>query len=268
MLDTGCQINHPDLVGRIVGGKNFSTDDKGDMNCYDDYNGHGTHVAGTIGAVANNMGVVGVAPESSLLIVKVLDRNGVGSYTAVANGIRYAISQNVDIITMSFWGPVRHGGMYNAIKAAVQNNIAVVCAAANSGDGDGATAEYAYPATYNEVIAVGAVSTNRNVAFFSNSNNQIDVTAPGVNIFSTYLNSSYATFSGTSMATPHVAGAIALLISWGRSVYGRKLSEVELYAQLVKRTLASGVPVTMEGNGMVYLTAIELLDTYVRRLGI
>src|SRR3954454_1269875 len=105
ILDTGCDISHPDLKERIIGGQNFTADDQGNKQVYRDYNGHGTHVAGTIAATVNQMGVVGVAPEANLLIIKVLDKNGSGQYDWIINGINYAIEQKVDIISMSLGGP-------------------------------------------------------------------------------------------------------------------------------------------------------------------
>src|SRR5690606_16008598 len=101
VLDTGCDTNHPDLKERVIGGRNFTDDDQSNPDIYTDYNGHGTHVAGTIAAQENDAGVIGVAPEADLLIVKVLNRNGSGQYEWIIKGIHYAIEQNADIISMS-----------------------------------------------------------------------------------------------------------------------------------------------------------------------
>lgn len=260
ILDTGCDTTHPDLKERIVGGRNFTDDDGGNPNVYKDYNGHGTHVAGTIAAVQNNKGVVGVAPEANLLIIKVLDKNGSGQYEWIINGIHYAIEQKADIISMSLGGPENVPELHEAIQKAVANNILVICAAGNSGDGNGSTDEFDYPGSYNEVVSVGAIDLKRHSSDFSNSNNEVDVVAPGEGILSTYLNGTYATLSGTSMATPHVSGAVALIKVLASTSFERNITESELYAQLIKRTVPLGNSPKLEGNGLVYLTVMDHLS--------
>ncbi|WP_066288008.1 S8 family peptidase [Bacillus sp. FJAT-29937] len=265
VLDTGCDITHPDLSARIIGGRNFTNDDKGNPDLFMDYNGHGTHVAGTIAAVENNNGVIGVAPEASLLIVKVLNKNGSGQYDWIIKGIHYAIEQKADIISMSLGGPKDVPELHEAIKKAVYNNILVVCAAGNEGDGDDATDEFAFPGSYNEVISVGAVDLKRRSSEFSNSHNEIDLVAPGEEILSTFLNGKYATLSGTSMAAPHVSGALALINNLSLQYFERKLSEPELFAQLIRRTIPLGYSPKLEGNGLIYLTVPEHLATIIEQ---
>ncbi|MFJ5716363.1 S8 family peptidase [Neobacillus sp. NPDC093127] len=259
ILDTGCESSHPDLKDRIIGGRNFTKDDRSDQTNYRDYNGHGTHVAGTMAATANNLGVVGVAPEANLLIVKVLDKHGSGQYEWIINGIYYAIEQQVDIISMSLGGPADVLELHEAIKKAVASGILVVCAAGNEGDGRDSTDELSYPAAYNEVISVGATGLGRQISDFSNSNEEVDLVAPGENILSTFLNGKYAKLSGTSMATPHVSGALALIKAISNQAFERKLTEPELYAQLIRRTVPLGNSPKLEGNGILYLTTIEYL---------
>lgn len=259
ILDTGCDLTHPDLRERIICGRNFTRDDKGIKEVYRDYNGHGTHVAGTMAATINQKGVVGVAPEANLLIVKVLDRNGSGQYEWIINGINYAIEKKVDIISMSLGGPEDVPELHEAIQKAVENNILVVCAAGNEGDGQDTTDEFGYPGSYNEVISVGAINLERHISDFTNSNNEVDLVAPGENILSTYLKGKYAKLSGTSMATPHVSGALALLKALTFESFERELTEPELYAQLIKRTVPLGNSPKIEGNGMVYLTTADYL---------
>ena len=267
ILDTGCDLTHPDLKEQIVGGRNFTEDDNGNPDVYKDYNGHGTHVAGTIAAIQNNDGVVGVAPEAKLLIIKVLDKNGSGQYEWIINGLNYAIEQKADIISMSLGGPVDVPELHEAIQKAVNNNILVVCAAGNEGDGNDTTDEFAYPGAYNEVIGVGAIDLERNSSRFTNSNNEVDLVAPGEKILSTYLNGKYASLSGTSMATPHVSGAMALIKVLANTAFERNLSEAELYAQLIKRTVPLGNSPKLEGNGLIYLTVTEhLLEIFNKLL--
>ncbi|MFJ7936476.1 S8 family peptidase [Sporosarcina sp. NPDC096371] len=267
ILDTGCDQNHPDLQNQIIGGRNFTDDDQSNPSIYLDYNGHGTHVAGTIAALQNNVGVVGVAPEASLLIVKVLNKKGSGQYEWITNGINYAIEQKVDIISMSLGGPHDSPDLHDAIKKAVANNILVVCAAGNEGDGDDKTDEFAYPGYYNEVISVGSINNKRRSSNFTNSHNEIDVVAPGEAILSTYLNGKYAKLSGTSMATPHVSGALALIKNVANNRFERQLTEPELYSQLIKRTVPLGFSPKLEGNGLVYLTVLEhLADVFEREM--
>ncbi|MFV8827881.1 S8 family peptidase [Alkalihalobacterium sp. APHAB7] len=259
VLDTGCQMNHPDLQDRIIDGFNFTTDFRGDPENFADNNGHGTHVAGTIAASLNDGGVVGVAPKADLLILKVLSGTGGGKYDWIINAIHYAIhwegsnGEKVRVISMSLGGPHDIPLLHEAIKEAVRHDIMVVCAAGNDGDGKEDTLQRAYPGYYPEVVQVGAVDFNRNLASFTNTNDEIDLVAPGVNILSTYLDSNYARLSGTSMATPHVTGAIALLINICEREFGRKLTEPEMYAQLIRRTVPLGFSKYAEGNGLLSL---------------
>lgn len=260
ILDTGCDTDHPDLQNRIIGGRNFTQDDGGNPAIFEDYNGHGTHVAGTIAATQNNAGVVGVAPEANLLILKVLGKDGSGQYDWIINAIHYAIEQKVDIISMSLGGPTDVKELHDVIKEAVVNHqILVVCAAGNEGDGDSSTDEFDFPGSYNEVISVGAVDLDRHSSYFTNSNNEVDLVAPGEKITSTYLNGSYATLSGTSMATPHVSGTLALLKDLSSKQFERELTEPELYAQLIKRTVPLGNSPKVEGNGLIYLTLLDFI---------
>ena len=254
IIDTGCDTKHPALIGRIIGGRNFTTDDNSNPNIYNDYQGHGTHVAGTIAGNTTKVGITGVAPDAKLLILKALDKSGSGRMEWIINAINYAVAQRVDIISMSLGGPQDTKELHDAVTKAVNNNILVVCAAGNRGDNANAnTDELDYPGAYDEVIVVGAIDSNKNIAAFTNSNKYVDIVAPGVNILSTYKNQTYATLSGTSMATPHVSGALALLIEWANKEFGRKLTEAEYYSQLIKCTVPLTFSRKLQGNGYVYL---------------
>ncbi len=242
VLDTGCQPNHPDLQKRIIGGRNFTPDHNGDPRNYSDNHFHGTHVAGTIAAELNGQGVAGVAPKANLLILKVIRSNGTSSYDSLIRGIHYAINwkgpnkERVRVISMSLGGPVHDPRLHSAVRRAVAKNILVVCAAGNIGDGITNPSEHTYPGFYPEVVCVGALTKDRKPATFTNTKDQIDLVAPGVNILSTYIGTRYAELSGTSMATPHVAGAAALLIQGYEEKLNRKLTEREIYNLLVNNT--------------------------------
>ncbi|MFB1050119.1 S8 family peptidase [Paraliobacillus sp. JSM ZJ581] len=262
ILDTGCDTKHIELSNRIIGGKNFTTDDGGNAKIFEDYNGHGTHVAGTIAASLNHRGVVGVSPKVNLLIVKVLDKDGNGEYDWIIKGIKYATAQQVDIISMSLGGADDLPALHKVIKKAVlHHDIPIVCAAGNDGDGNQQTNEFSYPAYYNEVISVGAIDSEHRSSRFTNSNSNIDLVAPGEDITSTYLNGGYAILSGTSMAAPHVTGALALIKNVTTRQFERELTETELYAQLIRRTIPLGFNTKFEGNGLIYLTLLDSLST-------
>jgi major intracellular serine protease len=265
VIDTGVQMDHPDLADRIIGGRNFTTDYQGDPTIFLDNNGHGTHVSGTIAATLNGSGVVGVAPQANILALKVLTGEGNGQYEWIINAIHYAVNwrgpnnERVRIISMSLGGPEHVPELHEAIKNAVNQNILVVVASGNEGDAREESFEFSYPGNYNEVIQVGSVNFDLNIAPFSNTNDEIDLVAPGVDILSTYPNSDYAVLSGTSMATPHVAGALALLINMAEGQFSRPLIESEIYAQLIKHTLPLGHGKSAEGNGLVSLTLVQKL---------
>ncbi|MGM0877543.1 MAG: S8 family peptidase [Bacillota bacterium] len=263
VIDTGVDTDHPDLKDQIIGGRNFTTDHKGDPDVFEDNNGHGTHVSGTIAASLNKEGVVGVAPKAKILSLKVLSEEGSGDYEWIINAINYAVdwrgpqNERVRVISMSLGGPEDVPELHKAIQNAVNNGVSVVVAAGNEGDDREDTFEYSYPGSYNEVIQVGAVSNDLTLAPFTNTNTEVDLVAPGVEVVSTYLDNKYASLSGTSMATPHVAGALALIINLSEKEFGRSLIETEIYAQLVRRTLPLGNRKSSEGNGFLLLNLVE-----------
>lgn len=271
ILDTGCQMDHPDLKERIIDGRNFTSDFNGDPTIFDDNNGHGTHVAGTAAAsLRKGEGIVGVAPGANLLIVKVLSGSGGGEYAGIISGIHYAIDwrgpngEQASVISMSLGGPEDIPELYEAVKRAVDAGIPIVCAAGNEGDDSAQTDEFAYPGAYGEVIQVGAVDFSGKIAPFSNTNNEIDLVAPGMNIYSSYPGGKYASLSGTSMAAPHVSGALALIKNIAEKEFQRDLTEAELYAQLVRRTVPLGYPKTAEGNGLLALGILRKYEQLLR----
>lgn len=261
VLDTGIDTTHPDLADRIIGGKNFTSE--GSESDFTDRNGHGTHVAGTIGATENGSGVVGVSPQVKLLIGKVLNRHGSGDYKGITDAIRWASDwkgpngEKVRVINMSLGGPVHDQAQYDAILYACSKGILVVVASGNEGDADENTMEYGYPALYNECVTVAACDKKKKLAYFSNNSRQVDVISAGVDVLSTYPESQYAVLSGTSMATPHVSGAIALIINLGESYFKRTLTESEIYALLAQCCCSLGYEPSSEGHGIIDLTQMN-----------
>lgn len=233
VIDTGVDYNHPDLAqnmwvnsGEIPGNgidddNNGYIDDiygydfgNGDSNPMDD-NGHGTHVSGTIGAVGNNqIGVVGVNWQVKIMALKFLDKSGSGFLSDAVEAIQYAISQNAQVMNNSWGGGGYSQAMFSAIKLADAAGIPFIAAAGNESNNND---KYpSYPASYqvDNVISVAASARNGRLANFSNfGKNSVDVAAPGVNIMSTIPGGGYAKYSGTSMATPHISGIVALAFS-------------------------------------------------------
>jgi thermitase len=209
IVDTGVQYNHPDLSGKVVLGHDYVD---GDNDPYDG-NGHGTHCAGIAAAVTNNStGIAGMAPNASILAVRVLDSNGSGTLDAVANGIIYAADNGAKVISLSLGGSVGSTTLQNAVNYAWNKGAVIVAAAGNSG-----ISAPSYPAYYSNAIAVAATTSSDVKASYSNWGSWVDVAAPGSSIYSTYPTNTYTSLSGTSMATPHVAGLAGLLAAQGRS---------------------------------------------------
>ena len=264
VIDTGCQSDHPDLIGQIIGGYNFTDDYYGDPVNFADNNGHGTHVSGTIAAAENGFGVVGAAPKAKLLVLKVLNGSGEGTTENITSAINYAVNwtgpngEKVRVISMSLGGPDHDPALHSSIINAVQSNIMVVCAAGNEGDDKAETNEYSYPAAYPEVVAVGSVNRRERISRFSNSNGEVDLVAPGEKVVSTFPGNQFAVLSGTSMAAPHVSGALALLINKFETILGRKLTELEAFNELINNTVSLGKPKTQEGHGMLKLNHQKL----------
>lgn len=268
VIDSGCDISHPNLKDRIVGYRNFTDDDKKDPNNVTDYIGHGTHVCGIIGASdIGEKGIIGVAPKCSLLVLKALSKNG-GKSSWVASAIDYAVAQNVDIISMSLGSPSPSPEMRKAIGRAIEKGICVVVSSGNNGDNDSNTTELNYPSAFNECISVGSVTYSKKKSKFSATNKEIDLVALGEGynsrgVLSTYPNGLYKEMKGTSMACPFVTGALALLKNWFRKEFGRVPTESELYAQLIKCTMDLDMPKTQQGNGILYLCIEDITDKLV-----
>lgn len=264
IIDTGCDISHPDLKDRIIDVRNFTDDDKGAINNVTDYVTHGTATASII---ASSGKIIGVAPKCNLLILKALTRTG-GKISWVIEAIKYATQQNVDIINMSLGCPQPNAEMYEAIKRAIAKDICVVCACGNNGDNNPNTNELNYPASFNECVSVGSVRYSKGTSRFSASNNEVDLVAfgegyNGRGILTCYPNNLYKEQKGTSFSAPFVSGALALLKNWFRDEFKREPTESELYGQLIKRTMDLNLNKNIQGNGILYLSLEDITDKLV-----
>jgi thermitase len=208
VVDTGVDGAHEDLTGKATECASSVSGTLDEGRCADD-DGHGTHVAGTIAAIAaNGAGIAGVAFDSPLIVCKALGADGSGETSDVASCIAWAHSRGAKVISLSLGGPPS-----NTLRAAVKaawagggrDGSVVVAAAGN--DGDTGTD---FPAGYPEVVSVAAVDDTGSRAWFSNTNQDVEVAAPGVDVLSAKAGGGYVRMSGTSMATPHAAGAAAL----------------------------------------------------------
>jgi thermitase len=202
VLDTGIDIEHEDLVGKVIAEVNLTN-----SLTTDDLYGHGTHVAGIIAAVANNdVGIAGVAYDCRLMNVKVADDYGIFYGSVAAKGVRWAVDHGAKVINMSLFSiePSRH--LEEAIDYAWSKGVIVVAA---SGNCIGTKA--AYPAYYSNCLAVAATDSNDCLASWSSCGEWVDLAAPGVDIYSTLPGNQYGSKSGTSMAAAHVSGLAGLL---------------------------------------------------------
>lgn len=209
ILDTGVSTAHPDL--RIAGGQTFVD---GSLN-YEDDNGHGTLVTGVINGIPNAYGIEGMAPDANIYALKVLDANGNGFYSSVIEAIDWCVENGIQIVSMSFGGTEYSEILQQVIReATVEHGLLFVAAAGNNGAGEETEA---FPARYSDVISVGSVNASYTRSVFSSTGAQLDIMAPGEQIWSTAIGGDYGVRSGTSMAAPYAAGAAALVWSANRA---------------------------------------------------
>jgi subtilisin family serine protease len=264
VIDTGVQWDHPDLAANLytnageIAGNGMDDDANGfiddvhgwnfadNKNTSSDDNGHGTHCAGVIGAAGNNgVGVAGINWKTSIMPVKFLDANGGGTLEAAVNAINYATQMKVKVMSNSWGGGGFSDVMYQAIQKAQAQGILFIAAAGNDGmsnDGENPT----YPSSYDlpNIVSVAAIDNRDALAVFSNYGaKHVHVAAPGVNVYSTYMGSAYKSLSGTSMATPHVAGIATLLASehpeWTFDVIKDRLIKTSTPVRMLGRKVMS-----------------------------
>nr|WP_245210466.1 S8 family serine peptidase [Sedimentibacter acidaminivorans] len=242
VIDTGVSP-HIELENRILVGKNLNSS-YSSTNNYRDDNMHGTHVAGSV--AGKN---VGIAPQSKILPVKVLDGSGGCNKTQdIVNGIKYARQwrspkgEKVDVISMSLSGTKNGFGttvwsnLQAEIKNCVKDGILVVCSAGNTG-----ITELRYPGAYDEVVCVGAVDMEKKQADYTTMGNHVDLCQVGSNVISAYYTGGYIALSGTSMSTPIISGIACLIACQHKLKFGERITETKLYEQLKMNTKDLGI---------------------------
>lgn len=260
VLDTGCNLNHPDLKDNLLDGYNFVEPGKDP----EDDGDHGTHVTGIMVAAMNDLGTVGVAPKAKVRPIKVLDGYGDGQIEDVVKGVRWAIKQKVDFISMSLGTKKPMASLRWAIKAADKACIPVFVAGGNVGKSE----HLLYPANYPETIAIGAIDKNMQRADFSNTGKNLDFMAPGVDILSTVPEDWWAILSGSSMAQPFVCGLAALLKSYNTNVgLGIELCHADDYRQFFKKHTTNIVSEEYAGDPFYQGFGIITVDKLLEKIG-
>ena len=253
ILDSGVDTNHHDL--NVKGGYCSLGTECAYGIPYDDDNGHGTHVAGIVAALDNDKGIVGIAPNVDLYSIKALNSLGFGSTFSLIEGIEWAIKNKIDILNMSITTEKSDVAIEKALKSAYDKGTVIVGSAGNNGEAKDKTVRY--PAKYETVIAVGAVNSNFTKLKESAVGEEVEVVAPGGGIYSTYpiewdfsdgKIDGYTTMSGTSMATPHVTGILAL---YKERFPTKTNTEIRKIISGTAKDLGSPGKDTMFGHGLI-----------------
>ena len=218
VVDSGVQATHPDLAGRVLAGYDFANNDADPS----DDNGHGTAVAGVAAARGNDgIGTAGAAWNVAILPVKTMNSSGSGSYSAIANGITYSADRGAKIINLSLGGTSSSSTLANAVAYAWNKGSLLVAAAGNNG-----TSTTVYPAAYPNVVAVSATTSADTLASFSSFGSFVDLSAPGQDITTSWINGGFITISGTSFSSPLTAGVAALALSRNPALSNAQLSSL------------------------------------------
>jgi len=251
VVDTGIQADHPDITGKVIAQRDFVDDD----DVGEDVFGHGTHVAGIAAATMNNNeGIAGICPDCRLVNARVLNARGFGTDFQVAQGIDYAADEGVDVVNLSLGDAKDAPVLEKAVNRAWALGAVVVGAAGNEGN-----KPVQYPAAYPKAIAVSATDTLGKFVSFSNRGRAIDLAAPGVGIYSTVPTDAYATYSGTSMSAPHVAGVAGLLA--GQGLNNERIRE---RLQCTAKDMGAGGRDDLYGHGLLDARA-AVTETCPRR---
>jgi len=250
IIDTGITATHPDLSGNLadpaVGENHEAWAECSGGDCtypWSDDGGHGTHVAGTVAAAGGEDGVVGVAPDATLHALKVCSGSGGCRTSAIVAAIRYAADHDWGVINLSLGSPRRSPALRTAGEYAVEAGLVPVAAAGNRGSAD----SVGYPAAYDEYLAVSATDIDDELAGFSSRGPEVDLAAPGASVCSTHPDG-HTVLDGTSMASPHVTGAVAQLLSQG-------YTPLETRRRLLNTAEDIGHPDTHQGEGLVDVAA-------------
>ncbi|MBP2002751.1 subtilisin family serine protease [Paenibacillus shirakamiensis] len=249
VIDTGADFSHPDLRHSMGRGINLLNRN---LMPHDD-NGHGTHIAGTIAAAGGSDGIIGVAPRAAILPVKAFDHNGSAYVSDIILGIDWCVRNQVDIINMSFGMRSKSKSLLNVVNKALQAGIVIVASAGN----DTKSRSVDYPARYTQTISVGATDRNRRIASFSNRGAHVDIYAPGEKIYSAWLGGKHKEMNGTSMATSHVSGAIALLLAHRPGISPAEIKQ--LLRRSARPLAGAGKSLSRGGTAPAEVHALRLL---------